>query len=91
MLKFYYTRNKVFALTLEVRVLKEETLIESRKSEEGEDGVTNALLKRITTLRSKQEKFTFARQTTDTLTQENCPIHPPGWAGLVLGSVVLIL
>ena len=57
------TRNTVFAVTREVRG-KGKTL--SRKWEGGEGGVTDALLRRVTTLRSKQNRLTSARQSTAT-------------------------
>ena len=41
-----------------------KTLIESRKSKGGEGGVIDALLWRVTTLRSKQNRLTSAKQNT---------------------------
>ena len=43
------TRNTIFAVTREARV-KGKTLLETKKSWGGEGGVTDALLRKVTTL-----------------------------------------
>ena len=59
------TRNMIFAVTHKLLRI-ERKITESRNSEGGEGGVINALLKRVTTLRSKQNGLTSARQNTAT-------------------------
>ena len=68
------TRNVILVVTYKVRV-KGKTLTESRKSKGGEGGVTDVLLRRVTTLQSKQNRLTSTRQTTATRHDSSAPLQ----------------